>query len=68
MPEQNKFTKKKLIWIVVLLGFSILCQLYLLFDVKDWSHHRFEVLSYFLIILALVYAIYFMIKKYKDSH
>ena len=68
MPEQNKLTKKRTIWIVVLFGLAILGQLYLVFDIKDWSHHRFEVLGYFIVILALVYAIYFIIKKYKSAH
>lgn len=68
MPEQNKLTKKKTIWIVILLGLCILFQLYLLFDVKDWSHHWFEVVFYFFNILCIAYLIYYYIKKYKSTH
>ena len=68
MPEQNRLTKKRTIWIVVLGVFCILCKLYFVFDIKDWSHHRFEVAEHFLVILAILYGIYLIIKKYKSSH
>ena len=68
MPEQNKLTKKRTIWTVVLLGLAILGQLYLVFDIEDWSHHRFEVAGYFLVILVLLYGIYLIIKMYRSSH
>ncbi len=67
MSEQNKPSKKRTVWIVILFSLSVLGNLSFLLSLKDWSHHRFEALGYIISCLLLCYAIFVVIKKYKDS-
>ena len=65
MSEQFKLTKKRIIWLVILCVILFLYNLYAIFKVEDWS--SFRPYRLFFICFALIYAIYFFIKKYKES-
>ena len=65
MSEQFKFTKKRTIWLVILCVLLILANLYQLFTAEDLT--SFRSLRFVILCLAFGYAIYFFIKKYKES-
>ena len=69
MAEQNKLTKKRVIWSGVILGLGILANIGLLFEIEDWSsyQHLFGAIGHIVICLLLVYVFFFILKKYKQS-
>lgn len=61
-------SKKALKWSVVLICLALLGNLYLLLTIEDWSHHQFEVLQEILLCVALGYALFVLIKRYKAQN
>ena len=69
MAEQNKWTKKRVIWLGVILGLGILANLALIFEIEDWSsyQHLFGAIGHIVTCLFLVYVFIFILKKYKQN-
>ena len=63
MSEGKTISKKLVFLLSICCGLGIVAELYFLFSLKDWSHHRFEALGYIIKSLLLAYAIYFFITR-----
>ena len=63
MSKGGKISKYWVFWVCLPCGIGIVAELYFLFSLKDWSHHRFEVLGYILKCLILSYVMYYFIKR-----